>query len=1354
MGDFPCIPPIVSFTGLVVGTGHSSLRRDLLPGLDAAQLNCCGFVRLSTYVAPGMPNKVPFKGFHPFQVFVIFPIRANPWAVLCRKMAERQDSQFQPNVPFTCTGKVAGLLRHDVMLYPPGSYRDNVFIVVPDSWTFLDKAAAAVTTMAPLLSTPQRQQASSASAAFQDMRAASLSLITPGTLRPVLHLWLRLRPRPATLRRPGNDIALSLPIRRRSDRSFSVSAASAAHEPDNLNRVLTYGTLPSIPLSPMAWARRPVPFETATYIRKLRKWNSPDCPLVAVTFLPLLSFLKALCATPVGLPLPFARAAAGEPSPPPRFVRLSSHARAFRNHAHYYTDWTTTTFTKLRMDNANATRSLQEVLQLLFDKLQRNLLMKIEHALFKPSNKIEALFADLRSSIETHLARGTTPQYAQDDNQQYYLDRRYNNNRERGSGYRGSRDFRCQSYNRGRFNQRPQGNNNRPWTRKCFVCNKEGCWSIKHTAEERQKAKSQYVAHCHFTGTPVELAAYVTDYEGIEGDPADDDGDWDENQDDDANPKQWQASQMLCQQAFNHLITGEDAYRTDQNTVPASQFVIEDRYSKDKFQGIMIDTGAAKVSTAGHSHLDSSKSGQATIKFGNGEAIHSVNSIALKTPVGRITFHILQTPTPFLLSLADMDRLGIYFNNIKDTIECTNHCTNRQMSIPVTQAEIRTLHRRFGHPAVPRLYHLLKQAGHSDVSIGTLETVSKFCHHCQMHSQAPRRFKFTLKDDQEFNYEIIVDVMYLGSPQRPVLHVVDAATAFQGARFLPSMSAKDTWETLRTAWIDTYLGPPDTIRHDAGTNFASMEFRQEAKLMGIKCSQVPVETHWSIGKIERYHAPLRRAYDILNAELSNVTSAEAVLQMAVKAINDTAGPDGIVPTLLVFGAYPRLTAESPPSASTLKRSAAMQKAMKTLRQLSAERQVKDALRTRNGPSTADVLSSHCKVKFVFERKDGWQGPFKIASIDGHNVTIDTVNGPKSFVPRTSCPAQDEEETLPDLTPAPRKRTPTRIQEQAKGFDHDDRSSRPKNEGIITAPGAPFEESDNIEITDLVGRGVFSFERYDRMIHGNHHIFRSRMVREVKGKDTKPYEKSRLVVQGHSDFEKTTLLTQSPTIQRVTYPQSQTELFRTILTYLPTELQGKYPHGTIIRVIKPLYGIAEAGVHWYRTYQQHHLKNLDMSTSTYDSCLLITNTGPNTFGIVGMQTDDTLMLGTDSFSAREEEKLEEAQFRAKPKTSMTPGTTVDFNGAKLTLLDIGSLSLQQKGQATKIATIDPKAFDHSQRYVEQRARGSYMLHCYTGTSISTSLINLSFARLIHHSLSRGIFGRILSQDSFCLPVNLG
>jgi hypothetical protein len=45
--------------------------------------------------------------------------------------------------------------------------------------------------------------------------------------------------------------------------------------------------------------------------------------------------------------------------------------------------------------------------------------------------------------------------------------------------------------------------------------------------------------------------------------------------------------------------------------------------------------------------------------------------------------------------------------------------------------------------------------------------------------------------------------------------------------------------------------------------------------------------------------------------------------MAVKAINDLAGPDGIVPILLVFGAYPRLTEIDPPSPSVTKRAEAI-----------------------------------------------------------------------------------------------------------------------------------------------------------------------------------------------------------------------------------------------------------------------------------------------------------------------------------------------------------------------------------------------------------------------------------------------
>jgi hypothetical protein len=55
-----------------------------------------------------------------------------------------------------------------------------------------------------------------------------------------------------------------------------------------------------------------------------------------------------------------------------------------------------------------------------------------------------------------------------------------------------------------------------------------------------------------------------------------------------------------------------------------------------------------------------------------------------------------------------------------------------------------------------------------------------------MHEKAPRRFKFTLKGNHEFNYLVYIDIMYLDS--KPTLYVIDLATAFRAARFIKDMS--------------------------------------------------------------------------------------------------------------------------------------------------------------------------------------------------------------------------------------------------------------------------------------------------------------------------------------------------------------------------------------------------------------------------------------------------------------------------------------------------------------------------------------------------------------------------------------
>jgi hypothetical protein len=124
--------------------------------------------------------------------------------------------------------------------------------------------------------------------------------------------------------------------------------------------------------------------------------------------------------------------------------------------------------------------------------------------------------------------------------------------------------------------------------------------------------------------------------------------------------------------------------------------------------------------------------------------------------------------------------------------------------------------------------------------------------------------------------------------------------------------------------------------------------------MDINVKKVPVKAHNSIGKVEQYYSPLRQAYKILSSELLLVNK-EAILQIAVKAVNNLAGPDSIMSTLLVFGAYPCMTRDSLLSPSITEQAEAIHKAIKEVRRLYTERQVNNALAIRNGLNTKLVL---------------------------------------------------------------------------------------------------------------------------------------------------------------------------------------------------------------------------------------------------------------------------------------------------------------------------------------------------------------------------------------------------------------
>ena len=136
-----------------------------------------------------------------------------------------------------------------------------------------------------------------------------------------------------------------------------------------------------------------------------------------------------------------------------------------------------------------------------------------------------------------------------------------------------------------------------------------------------------------------------------------------------------------------------------------------------------------------------------------------------------------------------------------------------------------------------------------------------------------------------------------------------------------------------------------------------------------------------------------------------------------------------------------------------------------------------------------------------------------------------------------------------------------------------------------------------------------------------------------------------------------MLTQSPTIQRSSqrlilaltpsflklkyrlylrdisqaYVQSTTSLNRDFYVRAPAEV-SKILHldtDRILKVIKPLYGIPEAGNHWFSTYHLYYTEKLKMAESTYDPCLLYTY--QEGYGVIGLQTDDTLFISDEKFA---------------------------------------------------------------------------------------------------------------------------
>jgi hypothetical protein len=705
-------------------------------------------------------------------------------------------------------------------------------------------------------------------------------------------------------------------------------------------------------------------------------------------------------------------------------------------------------------------------------------------ALINFSMNIVTLMNILQSSIinyEIVKKSSIHQQYHQNDeiDDHYLTDKQYR--RDEYDRRDESFDRRVEFYRDERDRSNDRFQNHR--LKKCFVCGKFDCWSINHSDKKREDSKKRFSDRFSQFKNNNRLHQYICKYENIDENDDHDEiiqyfekfsinitsesisaiisaisstntsvinallTEFESNElfltsfDELQNIEFETTISSLSNQAFKHRLISKNCIII---TIFINEFfsfisIIDSRYDDHEFKSILMNCEAADLSTDDIEQFKTlkrisndvklnTKTVESNIKF-EIDSISILSTFELNISLELIIFHIVEMNISFLLSLIDLNRLKMYFNNLINEMIQKN-ITNFQISLKIRrhsvirryghafllwkiftysliaefidensclliEIELRRLHRRFDHLSARRLYEILTRSDHDNVESRIIEHFNKYCHHCQLHEKSSERFSFSIRDDAEFNFNILVNILYIeakSNKNKLVLHLMNEITRFQVDRWLKDISARHVWNQFRTCWIDTYLKSSDVIIIDSDKQFVFREFKSYVDNMSIIVKIVSIETHHSIEMMKRYHESLRRAYSIITIEISEI-DFELTLQMTFKIINDSIEFNDLISTLLVFEIYFRMIEMNASSFIITQRIIVMRKVMKEVRKLHAIRQMNDALNTRNESTSLihDLSFNSSMLMFRennIDQSESWKESFKLLSIQSESTIVE------------------------------------------------------------------------------------------------------------------------------------------------------------------------------------------------------------------------------------------------------------------------------------------------------------------------------------------------------------------------------
>ena len=598
-------------------------------------------------------------------------------------------------------------------------------------------------------------------------------------------------------------------------------------------------------------------------------------------------------------------------------------------------------------------------------------------------------------------------------------------------------------------------------------------------------------------------------------------------------------------------------------------------------------------------------------RFRFGSVTHdSLGTIHAKLPIpGRKPFRIDVVPidVPFLFGLDLMDVTRATPNILENQMEIQiGSETDRGIkSLPLTRKhghvyiewepgdmsdnfftsqELTKLHRQFYHPSAEKLNNLLRRANPKDVSPEThqlIQAIVRACDICQKTGPKPRRFKVTFPEVCVFNRKLAIDLCWIFGD--PVLHIVDLGTNFNSASFLSGESTDACWKAFLECWVTMYTGYPETIRADQGSIFKSKNWKTLCDEQGIDLQLSGIEDHHSLGAGEQQHYPLRNICGKIRMEYPRLDK-RLILRLAVKAMNDTLGPSGLVPSLLVFGSISRIPNVNAKHPDQQERLRAMTLARQEYDQWVCQERIRRALRFRTPEAAFANIHAGDSI-FVFREHPGkytgeWKGPYTVATIVGKKVFVDFQGTLKPF----------------SVDQVKKNLSPSFTQEELDAAIHLTESFTLNK---TTAALPEVQDAIQREVAGIHKFGIVEKVKIEN-IPKSANIIPSRFLTVWKIDSGSRRCKARWVAGGHVDNDRNALVHNLTTPKGSTvrmalslaasfgwsvwtydvtqaYLQSDVPFSRDVYLKPPPHLD--VPAGTIFKLNKAIYGLSDAGDDW-------------------------------------------------------------------------------------------------------------------------------------------------------------------------------